>query len=95
MARAIPLRSLKAPAETLPTPRYIVSTMTYEDGPYEMRLTFEDGHTMSTYASGPLAYRCLSIGVENWIDNDCDADGPHGPVAKLQLFCAGVEVEPF
>lgn len=65
----------------------------HEDGPYELRLTFEDGHTSSTFASGPLAYRSLSRGYQSWLDNANDPQNTHGECTNAEMICAGVHVK--
>lgn len=83
----------KKPENALRTPRYDAKDGSHEDGPYELRLTFKDGHTSSTYASGPLAYRSLSSGYQNWADNADAPQNEHGECETVVLLCAGSPVQ--
>jgi hypothetical protein len=67
------------------------STTVHPHGPYEVRVTFADGTVETTFASGPLAYRSLSMGLTNWQDNEAFL----GSITGIVFLCAGVPVDPW
>jgi hypothetical protein len=71
--------------------RAMGSTTVHPQGPYELHVTFADGTVESTYASGPLAYRALSMGLANWQDNEAF----EGSVVDIAFLCAGAPVKPW